>query len=470
MKNEPLSSNELLNHRISGFHQYNLTAPMKPIYVSQNLCDMLGVTCNTLLSEIDDLYAMHVHPGDREAYRAFLMKMASAAQTHTIPYRLMKQDGSVIFVSDTMTSYCSDGCMMGDSILADITDLKNENTNLRYLNDTTPCGFLKYTCEQNPRVTYINDRMLKILGFPEKSEEDFDDLGLYMGNIYTMIPADERGRFARYLERVCEQGIPLAGEMTALRYDGSRIRIFGWVTKCVNENGEEEFQSAFMDITERYRQRKEYETSRYLKALTEVYDKIFEYDLANHTVKCLYGQKSTAFQWLENIPMQMEEATEKWIMGSAEDQDRDRLRSFFHGFYQRKLQGANGRPPQITYRAKSSAGGYKTYTGLFLNLNSDVSFYCCRRTPDSLASAPIQDLAMRFAEGVVAFEVENDMVRPMYVSENVCSFFGYTRDEWISLTNKRLTIRDFIAKSGIDYANVKALFSTGEAEFTYFDM
>lgn len=470
MKNEPHNAAQILSRNISGFHQYSLTAPVKPIYVSQNLCRMLGLSEEALLGEQDDLYAMHVHPVDREAYHAFLGKLAAAAQTRTLQYRLIKGDGSVIFVNDTMTSYLLDGSMMGDSVLADITQLKSENRNLQYLNDTTPCGFLKYTCEKNPRVTYINDRMAKILGFPEESNGDFDDLGVYMNNIYTMIPADERSRFARYLERVCEQGVPIAGEMTALRYDGTRIRIFGWVTRCVNEHGEDEFQSAFMDITERYRQRKDQETSRYLKALTEVYDKIFEFDLSAHTVKCLYGHNSPAFQLLENIPMQMEDATEKWIMGSAEDQDRERLRSFFREFYQRKLQGTDGRPPQITYRAMSSAGGYKTYTGIFLKMDSDVSLYCCRRTPDAMESAPMQELAMRFTEGVVAFEVENDRVKPMYISENVCSFFGYSREAWISLSEKRPTIREFIAESGIEYADVKTLFSTGEAEFTYFDM
>lgn len=470
MKNEPLSSNELLNNRISGFHQYCLCTPAKPIFISENLSDMLGLHSSALLSETEDLYASRVHPEDRDAYRSFLEKLAATPQACTLQYRLIKQNGSVIFVSDTMTSYQLDNCMMADSVLTDITSLKNENQNLRYLNDTTPCGFLKYTCEKNPRVTYINDRMLRILGFPEESEEEFDCLSLYMGNIYTMIPTDERGRFARYLERVYDQGTPVAGEMTAIRYDGSRIHIFGWVTKCVNEQGEEEFQSAFMDITERYLQRKGHETSRYLKALTEVYDIVFEYDLAGHTVKCLYGQNSAAFQWLENIPMQMEEATEKWITGSAEKQDQERLRRFFNEFYHRKLRDADGRPPQIMYRAMSSAGGYKTYTGIFLKMDNDVSLFCCRKAPDALATSPMQELALRFTEGVVAFEVENDRVKPMYISENVCSFFGYTREEWASLADKRPTIRDFIAKSGIDYTDVKALFSTGEAEFTYFDM
>lgn len=470
MKNEPLYSNEMLSHHISGFHQYDLTAPAKPVYISQNLCRMLDLSEDALLSEKEDLYAMYVHPGDRDAYDAFLSRLAAAPQTRTLHYRLRRGDGSAIFVSDTMTSYRHNGTMMADSVLTDITDLKNETQNLQYLNDTTPCGFLKYTCEKNPRVTYINDRMRKILGFAEQTDGEFDALSLYMSNIYTMIPADERGRFSRYLERVYEQGAPLAGELTALRCDGTRIHIFGWVTKCINEHGEEEFQSAFMDITERHRQRKDQETSRYLKALTEVYDKIFEFDLAGRTVKCLYGQNSPAFQWLENIPMQMENATEKWITDSAAQEDRERLCSFFRDFYQRDLRGADGRPPQITYRAMSSSGAYKTYTGIFLKLDDHVSLYCCRRTPDAMESAPMQALAMRFTEGVVAFEVENDTVKPMYVSENACSFFGYSREEWIALAEKRPTIREFIAQSGMDYAKVKTLFSTGEAEFTYFDM
>lgn len=102
------------------------------------------------------------HPDDRDAYRTFLEKLAVQAQTLTLQYRLQKCDGSMMFVNDTMTSYRQNHRMIGDSVLTDITNLKNENQNLQYLNDTTPFGFLKYTCEQNTKVTYINDRMLSV--------------------------------------------------------------------------------------------------------------------------------------------------------------------------------------------------------------------------------------------------------------------------------------------------------------------
>jgi len=470
MNHIPSHLSEILNHTISGYHQYCLSGTPRPLFISDNLCAMLDLPQSSLYDELEDRYVQRVHPSDREIYRRFLEALRREPQTRSEQYRLIRSDGSVLFVSDTMTSYLQGTKMLADSVLTDITKLKAENQNLQYLNDTTPCAFLKYTCEKNPRVIYINDRMLELLGFSKHPGEEYDDLSLYMSNIYTMIPSDERGRFSRYLERVYEQGGPLAGEMTALRQDGSRIHVFGWVTKCVSESGEEEFQSAFMDITQRYREKKEQETGRYLKALTEVYDKVFEFDLREHTVKCLYGQNSPGFKWLENVPMQMQEATEKWITGSAAEADKDRLRRFFGEFCQRKLTLQEGRPPQITYRALSSSGGYQTYHGIFLMLDRDTSLYCCRRATEAPEPTRMQELAMRFTEGIVAFEVENDTVNPLYISENVCSFFGYDREEWVRLAEKKPTIREFIDQSGISYSDVKTLFSSGEAEFTYFDM
>ena len=93
---------------------------------------------------------MRVHPADQESYRAFLLELGSKPQTLTAQYRLIKGSGNILFVSDTATSYWQEDRMMADSVLTDITQLKAENQNLQYLNDTTPCGFVKYTCEKTP--------------------------------------------------------------------------------------------------------------------------------------------------------------------------------------------------------------------------------------------------------------------------------------------------------------------------------
>lgn len=482
MKDILNNMNDILSLGISGFHQYVLTDPVHIGYASKNLCDMLGITEDELLSETEDKYALMVHPADRETYSEFINNMKQKEQTLKAEYRLIKKSGEVIYVCDTVTvKKDSDGILSGYSVLTDITEIKKKNDNLQFLNETIPCGFLKYTCEKQPKVTYINRQMMEFLRFPEAKEGELDYLELFKANIFLMIPMEERRRFSLYLNRVYSAGTPLAGEMTILRCDGTRAYMFGWVTKCVNEQGVEEFQSVCIDITERHQAKKANETRRYLKALTDVYDKIFEYDLGANTVKCLYSSNSPMFKWLENIPMQMEDATEKWISGTVVDEDRDRLRSFFKDFCQKKLYKPDARPPRITYRAQSSSGDIKTYGGIFLKMDNSVSLYCCRSVQDDKEADYLRnenvslkenmhELVMRFTDGVAAFEVKDGYVTPLYASDNVCEFFGFTKEEWLPLMKKSTPIKDFVARSDAAYEEIVELLKNGEAEFTYFDL
>jgi PAS domain S-box-containing protein len=482
MKDILNNMNDILSLGISGFHQYVLTDPVHIGYASKNLCDMLGITEDELLSETEDKYALMVHHADRETYSEFINNMKQKEQTVKAEYRLIKKSGEVIYVCDTVTvKKDSDGILSGYSVLTDITEIKKKNDNLQFLNETIPCGFLKYTCEKQPKVTYINRQMMEFLRFPEAKEGELDYLELFKANIFLMIPMEERRRFSLYLNRVYSAGTPLAGEMTILRCDGTRAYMFGWVTKCVNEQGVEEFQSVCIDITERHQAKKANETRRYLKALTDVYDKIFEYDLGANTVKCLYSSNSPMFKWLENIPMQMEDATEKWISGTVVDEDRDRLRSFFKDFCQKKLYKPDARPPRITYRAQSSSGDIKTYGGIFLKIDNSVSLYCCRSVQDDKEADYLRnenvslkenmhELVMRFTDGVAAFEVKDGYVTPLYASDNVCEFFGFTKEEWLPLMKKSTPIKDFVARSDAAYEEIVELLKNGEAEFTYFDL
>lgn len=78
-------------------------------------------------------------------------------------------------------------------------------------------------------------------------------------------------------------------------------------------------------------------------------------------------------------------------------------------------------------------------------------------------------MVLRMTDGIAAFEVENDTVRPLYVSDNICDFFGYTKNEWISMTRQRQSIRSFVSRSNVRYEEFMALFQNGEAEFEYMD-
>lgn len=344
-----------------------------------------------------------------------------------------------------------------------------------------PGGVIKYTCENHPRITYINEQMKKILRIPGNRNGELDYLELYKDDIFLMVPMEKRRRLARCLKHVHSAEVPAVGEMELLCCDGTKAYVFGWITKSVNEQGIEEFQSVCVDVTKKYQAKKENEIKRYLRALMDVYDKIFAYNLKTSTVKCLYSNHSPMFQWLENVSMQMEHATEKWIAGSVVSEDREKVRLFFRDFFQQKLSPSDNKPPQITYKSHSSNGDIKLYQGIFLKMDESVSLYCCRSMPDAAKADALRDenaflkenmqeLAMHYTDGIAAFMVEGAYVTPLYASDNVCGFFGFTKEEWLPLMERRTPIREFVEGSDFDYEKFVKILESGEAEFTYYDV
>lgn len=482
MKKSPFSAEDVLGQCVPGFHQYILSEPASLCAVSPSLCEMTGCTRAELLGRGGDRYARLVHPADRQRYAGFLDSLRKREQTVTAEYRLVRKNGTTLYVRDTATSRRqADGTLVAFSVLTDITDLKKENEELQFLNSTIPCGFLKYTCEKQPRVTYINQQMIEFLRFPPQRDGELDYLEMYKSNIFLMVPMDERRALSRYLRQVDTNGTSLAGEITLLRCDGTRMRVFGWVTRCVNAHGEPEYQSVCIDISERHRARRATTAKSYLQALADVYDMVFEFDREANTVRCLLGGSSPTFKSLENIPMQMDEATERWIAETAAEQDKEKLRSFFRAFSQNTLSPPDQKPAQVTYHARTSSGAMKLYSGIFLSIDSSVSFYCCRAVPDaeeadSLKSENaalrenLQKLALRFTDGIAAFEVRGDLATPLYVSDNVLEFFGMKREDWLPLMQKATPIHELIARSRISMEQIEELLKNGEAEFNYHDL
>ncbi len=359
----------------------------------------------------------------------------------------------------------------------DEKDLKIEKELLEFFTKTVPCGFLKYTCEKQPRVTYINKSMLDILRISESADEEY--LEMCKSNIYFFIPSEERRRFSKYLSHVYADGEPFAGEISLLRSDGTRAYVFGWVMKATDEQGTEEFQSICMDITEQRQTRKAKEMERYLRGLSDVYDKIFEFNLDAGTVKCLTSQEGSSFKKFENVAMQTPDALDKYLLPVVAEENREAVRSFFLDFTQKKPYLTESKPQQITYKAKSSDGSLKRYLGIFIKVDDSVSLYCCRETHDNAAlrsendklRESMRDLVRHFSDGIAAFEVTPERaVKPLYTSENVWEFFGYTEDDWMALAEKYTPFEEFVRHSQAGVNDYLELLRRGEAVFTYFDV
>lgn len=331
-------------------------------------------------------------------------------------------------------------------------------------------GFHQYCLETPRRLCYVNQSLCTLLGAGEAEllSEETDD---YL----TFLHPEDREEYESSLRLLSQTPQTKVLQYRLVCRDGRALHVIDTVTSYVLD-GRRMADSILTDITQQKQERAQQETGRYLRTLSEVYDKIFEFDRKKHTVKCLYGKNSPSFQWLQNIPMEMESATENWITGTAAPEDQQPLREFFRNYW----NDPSDCPARILYRARASSGEMKPYAGLFLKLDEEISLYCCRccqseqeaealrQENDSLKN--VQALTMQFTEGMMAFELEDNRVRPLYTSDNVCSFFGFSQQQWEALAHTRPTIRQFVSNSGIAYGDIQALLSKGEAEFPYFDM
>lgn len=471
---------KLLDAHAGGFRCFSLVEPFEHIFVSKKLCDMTGYSREELGGEFTEV----IHPDDVRSYAAARAKLAKTHRTVNIEYRIICRDGKVMYVCDTLSAQRqSDGTCLGFSTCTDVTGIKSENANLRFLNDTVPCGMIRYTCEKHPKITYVNEQMKRIMRIPQVRAGELDYMDMYRDNILLIVAPEERRVFTYFLSQVKTKGKPVAGELSVIRCDGTRARLYGWVTRVVTDSDREEFQSVCMDITERYQSKKMTETERYIKALSEVYDAMFEYDFSTMTVKYIHGDASDTFGRIRNIPMQMEETVGKWIESTVVPRDRQRMRAYFEDIIDRQRTHAVGRPPQIDFFSVTADGSEKPFTGIFLKTDRNVSLFCLRASEDraetdSLRSENLslknmtrnmREVVMRFTEGIAAFEVTEDKVIPLYASDNVCEFFGFTKEEWLPMMKRSTPLKDFVARSGVGYERFAELLATGEAEFSYFD-
>ena len=119
---------ELLANMPGGFHRCYLSDPIHVEYVSNGLCELLGYTKDELDSiMVDGDYSLAVCEEDRDRFEKFAYRLASKPSVDVCEYRMIRKDGSLLPVSDTMESILTNtGIMYGYSVVYDISGFTSE--------------------------------------------------------------------------------------------------------------------------------------------------------------------------------------------------------------------------------------------------------------------------------------------------------------------------------------------------------
>ncbi|MBE6754347.1 MAG: EAL domain-containing protein, partial [Ruminococcaceae bacterium] len=217
-------------------------------FISQQACDILGYSQeeyeylleNNVPITLADSFANR----EEEIRRALF-----SGQTVDSTVPIVRKDGSWIWLRAVCSMVSHEGrTPMIYATLFDATEQHNSEEKLEALLSTAHCGIFKYQADEEGRITYISESMLKMLGYTrEQFTERFDD------RFPMMIWHEDR---ARVLESLYDRSIDNNSTKGACEYriekaDGSLKWVYDVGQRIINVDGKEWFYVVIIDIDQR---------------------------------------------------------------------------------------------------------------------------------------------------------------------------------------------------------------------------
>jgi PAS domain S-box-containing protein len=222
------------------------------LFVSPQINDLLGRPSGAT----GDEWAERVHPEDRERARQETVDGVRSGKPFTLEYRMIRDDGRVIWVSDSATTVRNDRgepeYVLGS--FHDITPRKEAELRLQELE-----GRYRSLVEQLPAVTYMDtadEEMSSIYVSPQVEKV----LGLSADAFVTddawsaHLHPDDREQAVQGLREAIRAGDPFTLEYRMVRPDGSIVWIRDRGSVVKNEAGQPAYvQGLYEDISEQKR-------------------------------------------------------------------------------------------------------------------------------------------------------------------------------------------------------------------------
>jgi hypothetical protein len=265
--------------------------------------------------------------------------------------------------------------MYGFAVIADITNTQHIAP---VLTDPTRLigryGFLQCTCEKYPKVTHINDQMMKYLGV---TENDSGWQNFLKDNIFFMIPFEQRDNFRAYLEAALNSSEPINIEHQIIQNDGTQMLLTGWLSVVENKPGEKEYVFIYMHADNNLNKMQSNRENSYFNALKSAYNIIFEINLNINTVECIHGRETSDIGALYDIHMTFQSAKNFWLNNYIVEEDRVMMRNFLN---QLSIPREPNDPPviQVEFHIKWVDKVIHYFLGVAVHLDDSTILFCCR--------------------------------------------------------------------------------------------
>ena len=308
-----LSQEEHLAGQLGGYHRIVLDDPIHLEYASDSFCAILGCGKAELDEWFDGTYSALVHPDDTQLFDRFALRLSKAESCESIVYRLVKKDGSIIHVVDTMASIRGDdGRMRGHSV---VSEIRGEQLASLALSANERMAVVKISGDANASI----DRMCgisKSLLFASDGDDELAGLGFM-----DFVRVSDRARIRRAIERAYESVYSEMEKCTLVSARGKPIECDIWIERV--HQGDDLEGSTFclkaeMDLEYH---REDREALSFGKLLFSNYaEDVFEVDRIERSVRFICHNYKGPITALLNVRMYEDDFLEVFLERVCPDQ------------------------------------------------------------------------------------------------------------------------------------------------------
>ena len=429
-----------------GLTFYAISDRIELLDFSDAAAEMVGCTREEYASrsKIDALAL--VHPEDRPNVERIIGELSAGARRASCTARAFRLGGGIVWLHLSTTAMHRDGDVMYvAAVLIDVTREKENELQLevqselqRRLNDSVPCGIVRYSVEDEPRMVFINRKGCEIFGF---DGPDSFAAGTANGKLIP-IHDDDDASHRKTVDSLKHGAPPADFTYRFVRPDGSTGWIEGTSVLERDVDGASIVQSAFLDVSDRRQERYEQDIRRYAMVLCSLYDDIIEFDSERRTYRSLYSSHGSRSEG--SVPI--DEAFEFWTSHMPNPDNREAVRTALEACY----ENDDGVPVICTYLIEFD-NRRSWFQSTFLRV-SPTGILCCGKdvtehmsTEDRKVTKRVLDTMGQLPVGVGVFTLRDEEVRLRYANERLRTMFGdglpggsddVNRDEPLALSDE----------------------------------
>lgn len=352
-----------LENHLGGYHRCFLGTPGHLEFMSENLSNMLGYTKRELFELIGHIYTGVVHPDDCSDFDEFCFGLAQKEKSATTAYRMIKKDGTVIHVVDTMTSIVGDdGDMRGYSVVSQIPDSAD------FPADTEKIAVLRVIGGSKMKIEKTTGISSKILGsFADKRDCDF----------LKFVSLTDQDKIRAAFKRAYEDEYSGMEPCVFVTSEGQGLQCNLWVERNETRTSFEDCTFCVKVELDKNYKGEEKITSFSKLLLSNFAEDIFEVDRANNTIMCVCQGRSGLLDSLVNIRMNADDFL-AWLLDFVQERNKKEVSDFYRKALARPAsKGATSLAPnKLDFEMHAKDNDRHAVTMVIVPISSNKYFLC----------------------------------------------------------------------------------------------